>query len=122
MKGILSASMPGLLDGWKAAHGKYGVLKWGEVFEPAIDLAANGFPVSNILSRDITADPPLRSFPRRGQYSRVKTGDHWPLVRPFTRRTLGAPSRRSPLMEPRRFTEAKSPVPSSSSARSREDC
>ena len=63
MKGILSASMPGLLDGWKAAHGKYGVLKWGEVFEPAIDLAANGFPVSNILSRDITADPPLRSFP-----------------------------------------------------------
>ncbi len=63
MKGILSVSVPGLLDGWMAAHQKYGALKWSEVFESAIDLAANGFPVSHVLGQIIAADPMLRSFP-----------------------------------------------------------
>ena len=63
MKGILSVSVPGLLDGWMAAHEKYGALNWGEVLEPAVDLAANGFPVSHILAQAIAADPLLLSFP-----------------------------------------------------------
>ena len=63
MKGMLSVSVPGLLDGWKAAHQRYGSLAWGEVFEPAIDLAANGFPISQILAQAIAADPVLDTFP-----------------------------------------------------------
>ena len=62
-KGILSVSVPGLLDGWLSAHQKYGVLSLAEVMEPAIDLAENGFPVSHVLSRAIAADPLLCEFP-----------------------------------------------------------
>ncbi len=62
-KGILSVSVPGLLDGWLAAHEKYATLKLSEVFAPAIDLADNGFPVSHVLSRAIAGDPLIREFP-----------------------------------------------------------
>ena len=62
-KGILSVSVPGLVDGWLAAHEKYGTLKLSELFAPAIDLADNGFPVSHVLSRVIAGDPLLREFP-----------------------------------------------------------
>ena len=63
MKGILSMSVPGLLDGWMAAHEKYATLGLSELFASAIDLADNGFPVSHVLSRVITADPLLQEFP-----------------------------------------------------------
>ena len=63
MKGILSMSVPGLLNGWMAAHERYGDLKWGDVFEPAIDLAANGFPVTHDMALAIASDPLLLSFP-----------------------------------------------------------
>ena len=63
MKGMLSVSVPGLLDSWLSSHAKYGVLSLGEVLAPAIDLAANGFPTSHVLSQAIASDPLLRSFP-----------------------------------------------------------
>ncbi|MCI0849060.1 MAG: gamma-glutamyltransferase [Chloroflexi bacterium] len=62
-KGILSVSVPGLLDGWMAAHEKYGTLKLSDLFATAIDLAENGFPVSHVLSRVIAGDSLLREFP-----------------------------------------------------------
>ena len=63
MKGAGSISVPGLLDGWAEAHYAYGDLKWSDVFEPAIDLAENGFPVSHVVSRAIAEDEMLRTFP-----------------------------------------------------------
>ena len=63
MKGVLSVSVPGLLDGWAEAHQKYGRLKWQGLFEPAMDLADNGFPVSPILAQAIAADPALFQCP-----------------------------------------------------------
>ena len=62
-KGIRSVSVPGLLDSWLAAHRKYGLLTISQVFAPAIDLAANGFPTSHVLSRAIASDSILCSFP-----------------------------------------------------------
>ena len=62
-KGILSVSVPGLLDSWLSAHGKYGLLPLSQVLAPAIDLADNGFPTSHVLSRAIASDPLLCSFP-----------------------------------------------------------
>ena len=62
-KGILSVSVPGLLDSWLASHEKYGVLSLGQVLAPAIELAANGFPTSHVLSSAIASDPLLCSFP-----------------------------------------------------------
>ena len=62
-KGIGSVSVPGLLDGWSQAHATYGSLKWDQVFEPAIDLAENGFPVSQVVSGAIADDQLLQTFP-----------------------------------------------------------
>ena len=55
MRGILSVSVPGLLDGWAQAHQKYGVLDWASLFDSAIDLSDNGFPVTHTLSKYIVA-------------------------------------------------------------------
>ena len=63
MKGILSVSVPGLLDGWLATHERYGSLSFAEVMSPAIDLAQNGFPVSQVLANAIASDPLLCQFP-----------------------------------------------------------
>ena len=62
-KGILSVSVPGLVHSWLAVHARYGVRSLAECLEPAMDLAANGFPVSHVLSRAIAADPLLCQFP-----------------------------------------------------------
>ena len=61
-KGILSVSVPGLLEGWIAAHEKYATSKLSELFAAAIDLADNGFPVSHVLSRVIAGDSLLLSL------------------------------------------------------------
>ena len=62
-KGILSVSMPALLDGWLEAHVKHGALALAEVLAPAIDLADAGFPVTHVLAWAIAADPLLCQFP-----------------------------------------------------------
>ena len=63
MKGILSVSVPGLVNSWLDVHEKHGRLSLGECFAPAIDLADNGFPVTHVLSGSIAADPLLCQFP-----------------------------------------------------------
>ena len=63
MKGIMSVSVPGLVNSWLDVHEKHGLLSLAECFAPAIDLAANGFPVTHVLSRSIAADPLLCQFP-----------------------------------------------------------
>ena len=62
-KGIMSFSVPGLVDGWMAAHEKYGTQKLSDLFSSAIDLADNGFPVTHVLSRVIANDPLICEFP-----------------------------------------------------------
>ena len=81
MKGIRSVSVPGLVDGWLKAHQRYGTLKLDQVFDPAISLCENGFPVShhfaNSLSNEnarFAEDPYTRAiFTDNGQP--LKTGD-----------------------------------------------
>jgi len=62
-KGILSVSVPGLVHSWLDLHEKYGTLPLSEIFAPAIDLAANGFPVTHYLAKAIAADKLLCEFP-----------------------------------------------------------
>ncbi|MQG77562.1 MAG: gamma-glutamyltransferase, partial [SAR202 cluster bacterium] len=63
MKGILSVSVPSLLKGWTEVHARYGTLSLSEVMQPALDLAANGFPVSHLLAKNIASDPLICEFP-----------------------------------------------------------
>lgn len=71
MKGILSVSVPALVEGWLSAHEQYGSLSLTEVFAPAMDLAVNGFPTSHVLAKAIAVDPLLCEFPTsRAVFSR----------------------------------------------------
>nr|WP_182512877.1 gamma-glutamyltransferase [Rufibacter quisquiliarum] len=46
LKGHLAAGVPGTVDGMVQAHQKYGRLPWRELVQPAIALAAKGFPLT----------------------------------------------------------------------------
>ena len=50
MRGSLSVSVPGAVDGWFELHGKFGRLPMTEILAPAIDYARNGFPVSQVIA------------------------------------------------------------------------
>ncbi|MEJ0033817.1 MAG: gamma-glutamyltransferase [Bacteroidota bacterium] len=45
-EGHLASGVPGSVDGMVEAHGKYGFLPWKELVQPAIDLALNGFALT----------------------------------------------------------------------------
>jgi gamma-glutamyltranspeptidase/glutathione hydrolase len=51
-----SVGVPGALPVLEAAHRAHGRLPWARLFEPAIRLAEEGFPVSARLAREIAAD------------------------------------------------------------------
>ncbi len=46
--GQLAAGVPGTVDGMVKAHQKYGKLSWNELLQPAIDLAAKGFHITQM--------------------------------------------------------------------------
>ncbi|MGN6135630.1 MAG: gamma-glutamyltransferase, partial [Aureliella sp.] len=48
--GPLSWSVPGCVAGWHDLHQRYGRLPWKRLFEPAIELAENGFPVASVIA------------------------------------------------------------------------
>ncbi|HVV28025.1 MAG TPA: gamma-glutamyltransferase [Rhizomicrobium sp.] len=51
--GGLSVGVPGVVSMLELAHKKYGKLPWARLFEPAIRLAEDGFPVGPKLARTI---------------------------------------------------------------------
>lgn len=46
---IRSVTVPGCVDGWMALHERFGTMPLSELLQPAIDLAADGFPASPLL-------------------------------------------------------------------------
>jgi gamma-glutamyltranspeptidase / glutathione hydrolase len=48
-----ASGIPGSVDGMVQAHNKYGKLKWADLVQPAIDLADNGFKVTDKLAHDL---------------------------------------------------------------------
>src|SRR3989442_1161477 len=65
-----SVGVPGLLRLLELAHRKHGKLPWAQLFDPAIRLAQEGFPISPRLSALIAADRflPLDANARRYFY------------------------------------------------------
>ena len=55
--GGLSVGIPGVVGMLELAHRKYGKLPWARLFEPAIRLAENGFPIGPKLARRIAGAP-----------------------------------------------------------------
>ncbi len=63
-RGALSVSVPGTVDGWFEMHQKFGKLTMGEILQPVIDYAREGFPVSELIAYYLQRSAPILSrFP-----------------------------------------------------------
>jgi len=51
LRGVLSWSVPGCVDGWYALNGRFGRLSIADLLAPAITYAEKGFPVSPVIAR-----------------------------------------------------------------------
>jgi len=58
-----SVGTPGVLRALELAHQQHGRLPWAQLFEPAIKLAEEGFPISPRLHKLIAADSSIRRSP-----------------------------------------------------------
>jgi gamma-glutamyltranspeptidase/glutathione hydrolase len=47
-------TVPGLVRGWETIHSKFGSMEFRELISPAMELAANGFPVTHNYSASIS--------------------------------------------------------------------
>jgi gamma-glutamyltranspeptidase/glutathione hydrolase len=61
--GHLAAGVPGTVRGLELAHRKHGRLLWRDVVAPAIQLAENGFALSEALARSLNREVELRMAP-----------------------------------------------------------
>nr|XP_039272064.1 glutathione hydrolase 1 proenzyme-like [Styela clava] len=91
--GRSSICVPGELKGYWEAHKKFGKLPWSRIFEPAIELAENGFKITAGCETWIRVTVPklkenkrLRSLVTRADGSFKKAGDI--IVRPEYAKTL----------------------------------
>jgi len=50
--GILTVTVPGSVWGWQEVLDKYGTMTFKDVLQPAVEYAANGFPVSERIATD----------------------------------------------------------------------
>jgi gamma-glutamyltranspeptidase/glutathione hydrolase len=62
--GVLSVTVPGVVEGWSELLSKYGTIPMAHAVAPAIDYARNGYPVADIVSNQwraseqkLAADP-----------------------------------------------------------------
>ncbi len=62
--GVLSVTVPGVVEGWSELLSKYGTLSMAKAVAPAVDYAKNGYAVSEIISgqwkaseKKLAADP-----------------------------------------------------------------
>ena len=89
----LSIGVPGVLAALKLMHDKYGKLPWAELFQPAIALARDGFPVSPRLAKVLADMGPASFTPEARAYFFDAQGRPWPvgykLKNPALADTLG---------------------------------
>ena len=60
--GLLSASLPGIVDAWYLLLDRWGTMTFEQVLASAIDLADNGFPLGDSLARAIAGSSKLRKY------------------------------------------------------------
>ncbi len=61
--GLLSGGIPGVVDAWYLLLDNWGTMTFEQLLQPAIDLAENGFPLSERLSRALATTKKIRQYP-----------------------------------------------------------
>ena len=54
--GIFACGVPGTVDGMWEAHAKYGRLRWADLVAPAVELAEQGFPITEQEAGNLTRE------------------------------------------------------------------
>ncbi|GAB4195759.1 MAG: gamma-glutamyltransferase [Thalassobaculales bacterium] len=83
-----SVGVPGLLRMLEMAHARHGRLAWADLFQPAITLAEQGFPVSPRLHTLLRAERALRDSPTARNYFYDAAGEPWPVGHRLVNRPL----------------------------------
>jgi gamma-glutamyltranspeptidase / glutathione hydrolase len=74
-----SVGAPGVLRMLEMAHRQYGKLPWASLFEPALKLAEDGFPVSARLNTLLKSEKYLKNDPTAAAYFYDASGNPWPV-------------------------------------------
>jgi gamma-glutamyltranspeptidase/glutathione hydrolase len=61
--GLLSSGLPGVVDAWYTLLDRWGTMSFEQVLQPAIDLAENGFPLSELGASFIAEDKKILKYP-----------------------------------------------------------
>jgi gamma-glutamyltranspeptidase/glutathione hydrolase len=61
--GLLSGGIPGVVDAWYILLDRWGTMSFAQVLEPAIELAENGYPLSEARARAIATVAKIRKYP-----------------------------------------------------------
>lgn len=85
---------PGLLRMLELAHKQHGRLPWKQLFEPAITLAEQGFPISPRLHMQLSEPNALRQDPVAAAYFFDGAGQPWPVGHRLRNPELAAVLRR----------------------------
>lgn len=74
-----AVGVPGTVRLLETAHRQHGRLPWATLFEPAIQLAEQGFALSPRLHTLLKGDPHLRRDPEAAAYFYQAGGEPWPV-------------------------------------------
>jgi gamma-glutamyltranspeptidase / glutathione hydrolase len=77
--GGAAIGVPGLLRMMEMAHRAHGRLAWARLFEPAMQLADEGFPISERLFKQVSENKRLREFPAAAKYFYDEAGNPRPV-------------------------------------------
>jgi gamma-glutamyltranspeptidase / glutathione hydrolase len=61
--GLLSGGIPGVVDAWYILLDRWGTLSFEQVLQPAIELAEQGFPISEAAAYDIATTKKILKYP-----------------------------------------------------------
>jgi len=61
--GLLAGGLPGVVDAWYTLLDRWGTMSFAQVLQPAIELADNGFPLSERLAGIIAGEEKIRKYP-----------------------------------------------------------
>jgi gamma-glutamyltranspeptidase/glutathione hydrolase len=61
--GLLAGGLPGVVDAWYILLDRWGTMSFEQVLQPAIDLAENGFPLSEAAAYEIANEKKILKYP-----------------------------------------------------------